>query len=154
MNIDTIKKRNEQLGISLSDSEYMKFEELALNSKSEKEFVDGLGIDDKRKCFELNSIIFFDGDKITFPEYPILDINHSCRVYNNDDKTFNGVAKEHLAEHIAYNKVFRPGTALFINGCCVNYGYLKEDRCSVISENIKNMLKKNPNISKTTPPYS
>ncbi len=70
------------------------------------------------------------------PEFPILEINHSRRVYNNNDYTDNGVRKADLKDHIEYNKKMRFGTALFINGICVNYGYLGKERCDKIAKEI------------------
>lgn len=73
------------------------------------------------------------------PDFPVLDVNHTRRVYNSGDYTDNGVRKEHLKDHIEYNKKYRPGTALFINGVCVNLGYLGKERCAKIEELIKGL---------------
>ncbi len=73
------------------------------------------------------------------PDFPVLDVNHTRRVYNSGDYTDNGVRKEHLADHIQYNKTYRPGTALFINGICVNRGYLGKKRCEEIEKLIKGL---------------
>lgn len=75
----------------------------------------------------------------SLPDFPVLDVNHSRRYYNNGEYTDNGVRKEHLADHIQYNKKYRPGTALFINGVCLNYGYLGQERCDKLAELIKGL---------------
>lgn len=38
----------------------------------------------------------------------------------------NGVSSEHLDAHINYNKKYRPGRALFVDGECVYSGSLSE----------------------------
>ena len=73
------------------------------------------------------------------PDFPVLDVNHTRRVYNSGCYTDNGVRKEHLADHITYNKEYRPGTALFVNGVCVNRGYLGRERCAEIEKLIKGL---------------
>lgn len=66
------------------------------------------------------------------PKFKRKPINHSRRVYNNGEYVDNGVALEDLDNHIEYNKTMRFGTALFINGVCVNRGYLTKKRCNDI----------------------
>lgn len=93
----------------------------------------------------------YEIDIDNLPDFPILAINHSRRVYNDGSKTDNGVAKEDLKDHIWYNKTMRFGTALFINGVCVNYGYLGKERCDKIAEEIKGLQIK---MNTITIPYS
>lgn len=50
---------------------------------------------------------------------------HTCRgAYASGDIVNNGVSSENLAEHIWYNLRMRPGRALFVDGLCLNKGYL------------------------------
>lgn len=84
------------------------------------------------------------------PDFPVLDVNHCRRVYNNGDYTDNGVRKGHLEDHIQYNKTMRPGTALFVNGVCVNRGYLGKKRCDELETLIKGLEIK---ISPSRLPY-
>lgn len=70
-------------------------------------------------------------------------IHHCVGVYNSDgrgdfaSRMHNGVATEHLRDHIEYNLVMRFGRALFIDGICVNEGYLGTERCDKIAEELK-----------------
>lgn len=59
-------------------------------------------------------------------------IHHSMGVYNNGDRVHNGVDPDHLDSHIEYNKVMRFGRALFVDGVCLNEGYLSKERCDAI----------------------
>lgn len=43
-----------------------------------------------------------------------------------DGYVVNGVAEQELSGHVEYNKTFRPGRALFVDGQCLNQGYLPE----------------------------
>lgn len=44
------------------------------------------------------------------------DLVTTVRVYPNGDKTYNGVAPEELENHLAYNRDFRFGCDVFVNG--------------------------------------
>lgn len=78
-------------------------------------------------------------------------IHHSCRVYNDGSRTYNGVLAEHLDDHIHYNRTMRFGCALFIDGVLMNEGYLTPRRCEVIAFE----LKVRPVVMKScTVPYS
>lgn len=90
------------------------------------------------------------------PDPELLKLNpgekiiHTMGVYSNGDRKHNGVRESHLAEHIEYNKTFRPGRALFVNGKCENEGYLSKDTC----DSIEKELKETPKImTKVTIPY-
>lgn len=48
----------------------------------------------------------------------------------------NGVDPEHLQDHIHYNKTYRGGRALFVDGECVYPGYLSEEQVQYFKENI------------------
>lgn len=77
-------------------------------------------------------------------------IVHTMGVYNNGSWKDNGVAWEHMTDHVYYNLVNRFGRALFIDGVCVNRGYLGEERCAQI-EGL--WLAKPVTMSKCTAPY-
>lgn len=62
----------------------------------------------------------------------------------------NGVPARHLEEHIEYNKVFRFGRALFVDGKCVNRGYLSEEDVA----RIESELEQDPIVlERDTQPY-
>lgn len=73
-------------------------------------------------------------------DIPKLLVYPSIGVYNNHERVYNGVASEHIVHHIRYNLCYRPGRALFVNGVCINKGYLSETEC----ENMINELQTNP----------
>jgi hypothetical protein len=61
-------------------------------------------------------------------------MDHQCvRVYNNGDRAVEPRPASRLSEWLEYNKGFRPGTALFVDGVCHQTGYLSEDRCRLIA---------------------
>lgn len=60
----------------------------------------------------------------------------SIRIYNCGDYIVNNVRPEHLEQHIEYNKTFRFGCALVVEGEIKNTGYLDEDRINKIVSNI------------------
>lgn len=79
-----------------------------------------------------------------------MKIHHTMGVYNNGDRKHNGVAREHLADHIQYNIAMRPGRAFFVDGVCMNTGYLGQARC----DEIEKELAANPRVqTKVTTPY-
>lgn len=49
-------------------------------------------------------------------------------VYANGDQKSNGVAAKDLLDHIAYNLQMRPGRAFFLEGRCLNQGYLSDEK--------------------------
>lgn len=57
-----------------------------------------------------------------------MKIHHTRGVYNNGEFKDNGVSAEHLAEHIEYNKTFRFGRALLVDGVVVYNGYLSNEQ--------------------------
>ena len=59
-------------------------------------------------------------------------IHTTIGVYNNGERKVNGVTTEHLVAHIAYNLRLRPGRAFFVDGLCLNYGYLGYERCKAL----------------------
>lgn len=56
-------------------------------------------------------------------------MNHiSVGVYSNGKYVVNIVRGEDLESHIEYNKTFRFGRGLFIDGKCINQGYLSGEQ--------------------------
>lgn len=43
-------------------------------------------------------------------------MHKTLRIYPNGDYVMNLVDPDHLYTHIAYNKSYRPGTSLFVDG--------------------------------------
>jgi hypothetical protein len=77
-------------------------------------------------------------------------IHTTIGVYANGDRKTNGVPSEDLATHIWYNLKFRPGRAFFVDGICLNNGYLHEDRIAELEKEFK----ENPiKIERDTAPY-
>lgn len=67
-------------------------------------------------------------------------MNHvTIGVYNNNEFKVNIVREEHLESHIEYNKTFRWGRALFVDGKCVHKGYLSDERITEWTEKISKM---------------
>jgi hypothetical protein len=51
-----------------------------------------------------------------------MKIHHTRGLYPNGDFKDNGVRAENLESHIDYNRTFRPGRALLVDGKCVLKG--------------------------------
>lgn len=65
--------------------------------------------------------------KMDEPKGPI---HTTIGVYPKPDRylwKINGVAEEHLQAHITYNRNWRPGRALFVDGKCVYPGNVSPD---------------------------
>lgn len=76
-------------------------------------------------------------------------MNHiTIGVYSDDSYKVNIVKEEDLNSHIEYNKTFRFGRALFVDGLCVNKGYLSKEKVNEWTDRIKTM-----NIDKSKPSY-
>lgn len=60
---------------------------------------------------------------------PATGVHHTRGVYSNGEYKDNGVAPEDLDIHIEYNLAMRPGRAFFVDGVCLNRGYLSDDAC-------------------------
>lgn len=76
---------------------------------------------------------------------------HWCvGIYSSLEEIHNGVLDIHLDDHVKYNKLYRPGRALFVDGKCVYSGYLKKDDCIRIENEL---LKKSIQFDKPTIPY-
>lgn len=78
-----------------------------------------------------------------------MKIHRTVGVYNNGDRVTNGVRPEDLDSHIKYNLDYRFGRAFFVDGVCVNKGYLGTERCKQISEELKLL----PPMDRVTLPY-
>lgn len=89
---------------------------------------------------EINAQVAKSGKKIL----------HTRGVYSSGDHKENGVALEHINEHIPYNLMFRWGRALFVEGFCINKGYLSEEE---IAECIKKLKDHPVSFSRNTAPY-
>lgn len=77
-------------------------------------------------------------------------IHHTMGVYNSGHRVHNGVSPAHLEEHIAYNLFWRPGRAFFVDGQCLNAGYLDQARVDAILAE----LHANPvTMDRVTTPY-
>lgn len=59
------------------------------------------------------------------------------RVYNNGDRVAHEWSPEEGAKEIAYNAYYRIGVAVFRDAECVQVGYLGEERCAAISEELR-----------------
>ena len=71
-------------------------------------------------------------------------------VYMNGVYKVTFVEDEDLEDHINYNKTFRFGRGLFVDGKCVNQGYLSGEQVRNWEKRISNM---EFDMSKSTKPY-
>lgn len=60
-------------------------------------------------------------------------------VYKNNEYKYNIVLDRDLEKHIEYNKTFRFGRALFVDGKCVNQGYLSDEQIEDWTRRISEM---------------
>ena len=80
-------------------------------------------------------------------------MNHiTIGVYKNGDYKVNVVREEHLESHIEYNKTMRFGRGLFVDGECLNQGYLDDNEVKEWTEKIKE-ISKDVNIFKSSETY-
>ena len=77
-------------------------------------------------------------------------IHHTVGVYNDGSRKTNGVTSENLAGHIKYNLTLRPGRAFFVDGYCLNEGYLSHARCKEIEKELQEAAFRPP---RDTAPY-
>lgn len=74
-------------------------------------------------------------------------MNHvTVGVYHNQTFKKNVVRPEDLEHHIAYNLRMRPGRAFFVDGKCLNPGYLSKENCAEWETKIQQM-----NINSSVP---
>lgn len=62
------------------------------------------------------------------PENTRRAVHTTIGVYANDSMEINGVVDANLEQHIKYNLEARPGRAFFVNGVCINNGYLTQEK--------------------------
>lgn len=60
-------------------------------------------------------------------------------VYKNNEYKYNIVLERDLENHIEYNKIFRFGRALFVDGKCVHQGYLSDEQIEDWTRKISGM---------------
>lgn len=84
-------------------------------------------------------------------------MNHlTIGIYPNGQWKYNVVREEDLKEHIEYNKKWRPGRLLYVDGKRVYGGCIKEEYLSKYDEIEKEVRidkLKDVNMSKDTRPY-
>lgn len=79
-----------------------------------------------------------------------MKIHTTIGVYEDHSRRVNGVEAADLTAHIEYNKIYRWGRALFVDGKCVFQGYLSKEECDAIEKD----LAENPVVmTKCTAPY-
>lgn len=71
-------------------------------------------------------------------------------VYKNNDYKYNIVRDEDLENHIEYNKIFRFGRGLFLDGKCIHKGYLSDEQVKIWESKISSM---EFNMNTNTRPY-
>lgn len=76
-------------------------------------------------------------------------ISTTIGLYANGEYVVNGVSHKDLAIHIAYNKSFRPGRALIVDGVCVHTGYLSSEDCADFIATVAHSI----TMTKCTAPY-
>ena len=83
-------------------------------------------------------------------------MNHlTLGVYLSGDYTYNVVREEDLEEHIQFNKTFRPGRLLYVDGQRVYNGVIKKEALSKYDTIAKEFYASyNINMNKPTIPYT
>lgn len=77
-------------------------------------------------------------------------IHTTIGIYPNGSFKTNGVSDDLLADHIEYNKTWRPGRALVVDNQIVYLGFLNKDQILEIMK--KNNLQ-SLTFNKSTDPY-
>lgn len=77
-------------------------------------------------------------------------MHYTVGVYMNGRHVVNVVRDEDLEDHIWYNKTFRWGRGLFVDGKCVHRGYLGGEQVRNWEKRISEM---DIDLSKPTIPY-
>ncbi len=71
-------------------------------------------------------------------------------VYISKERKYNGVARDDLKAHVQYNLDMRWGRALFVEGVCVNQGYLDNSNTSRLEKEFE----EKPHVpERVTAPY-
>lgn len=71
-------------------------------------------------------------------------------VYKNNNYKYNIVRDEDLENHIEYNKIFRFGRGLFLDGKYIHKGYLSDEQVKNWEDKISSM---EFNMNTDTRPY-
>lgn len=77
-------------------------------------------------------------------------IHTTIGLYSNGTFKMNGVEPDHLQSHIEYNKTFRWGRSLFVDGKCVYKGYQSDEEVKAFEKRIKD---ENFIMTKCNKPY-
>lgn len=77
-------------------------------------------------------------------------IHTTIGIYPNGSYKVNGVAPEDLAAHIEYNKTFRPGRVLVVDGEVIHGGCLKPEYLQPLLDRVPIA---NIKMEKCTAPY-
>jgi len=93
-------------------------------------FIDATSPQDRERLFTILS------------QLPTRSIYSTIGVYANGNKKYNGVLPQDLIPHITYNLQFRPGRAFFVEGQCLNSGYLDEETITALEQEFA----KNPHL--------
>ena len=83
--------------------------------------------------------------------------NHlTIGIYTNGQWKYNVVRDEDIKHHIEYNKTWRPGRLLYVDGKRVWNGMYKEEYCAkydAIEKEVREIKLKNINMNNPTIPY-
>lgn len=84
-----------------------------------------------------------------------MDTHLTVGIYANKDCVYNIVRDLDLASHIEYNKTFRPGRLLYVNGIRVHNGCIKEEYLEEYDEVYNQFVKQLSDIKNKQPtiPY-
>lgn len=77
-------------------------------------------------------------------------MHYTVGVYSNGRYVINVVKDEDFEDHVLYNKTFRFGRGLFVDGKCINQGYLSGEQVRNWEKRISEM---DIDLSKPTTPY-
>ena len=81
--------------------------------------------------------------------------NHiTIRVYPNKDYVINVVSDKHLEDHLAYNRDFRFGCLMYLDGARVQNGCRKEEYLQKYDDFVKTINLDRINTCKETIPFS
>ena len=83
-------------------------------------------------------------------------VNHlTLGVYLSGDCAYNVVREEDLEEHIQFNKTFRPGRLLYVDGQRIYNGVLKEKYLPKYDKIVEEFyMTNNVDLDKPTTPYT
>lgn len=79
-----------------------------------------------------------------------MKIHTTIGLYPNGDYVINGVLPEDLESHIDYNKRYRYGRALLLDGECIYKGTLSNEQIDIFERRI---VDENIKMDKCTRPY-